>query len=160
MTVLAIGLVATITPLMSMTLASVPTEHSGMASAINNAVSRPAAPMSIGSMGLISVGRSSATGFAHVLEVSAALLVLGALCAALLITILLPGASLRPATSRRCAATGPVCNPPWPAALGRDRTIPSAVIVRAIDATRDSRRPPAQPYPFTLWFTAAHCSPG
>lgn len=86
MTVLAIGLVATITPLTSVTLASVPTEHSGLASAINNAVSRLAALMSIGSMGLISVGAASATGFARVLEVSAALFALGALCAALLIT--------------------------------------------------------------------------
>jgi EmrB/QacA subfamily drug resistance transporter len=85
-TVLAIGLVATITPLMSVTLASVPTEHSGLASAINNAVSRLAALISIGSMGLISGGAASAAGFAHVLEVSAALFVLGALCAALLIT--------------------------------------------------------------------------
>ena len=86
MTVLAIGLVATITPLVSVTLASVPTEHSGLASAINNAVSRLAALISIGSIGLISVGTASATGFAHVLEVSAALFALGALCAALLIT--------------------------------------------------------------------------
>jgi EmrB/QacA subfamily drug resistance transporter len=86
MTVLAIGLVATVTPLMSITLASVPTEHSGVASAINNAVSRLAALMSIGSMGLLSAGAPSAVGFAHVLEVSAALFALGALCAALLIT--------------------------------------------------------------------------
>ncbi len=86
MTVLAIGLVATITPLTSVTLASVPTEYSGLASAINNAVSRLAALISIGSMGLISVGTASATGFTHVLEVSAALFALGALCAALLIT--------------------------------------------------------------------------
>jgi hypothetical protein len=85
MTVLAIGLVATVTPLMSVTLAAVPTEYSGLASAINNAVSRLAALVSIGSMGLISVGTASATGFAHVLEVSAALFGLGALCAALLI---------------------------------------------------------------------------
>jgi MFS family permease len=86
MTVLAIGLVATVTPLMSVTLAAVSTEYSGLASAINNAVSRLAALVSIGSMGLISVGTASATGFAHVLAVSAALFGLGALCAALLIT--------------------------------------------------------------------------
>jgi EmrB/QacA subfamily drug resistance transporter len=86
MTVLAIGLVATITPLTSVTLTSVPTERSGLASAINNAVSRLAALMSIGSMGLISAGVASSSGFAHVLEVSAALFALGALCAALLIT--------------------------------------------------------------------------
>lgn len=86
MTVLAIGLVATITPLMSVTLASVPTEHSGVASAVNNAVSRLAALMSIGSIGLISGGAASSTGFAHVLEVCAALFALGALCAALLIS--------------------------------------------------------------------------
>jgi hypothetical protein len=86
MTVLAVGLVATITPLTSVMLASVPTEHSGLASAINNAVSRLAALMSIGSMGLITVGTASAAGFSHVLEVSAALFALAALCAALLIT--------------------------------------------------------------------------
>jgi EmrB/QacA subfamily drug resistance transporter len=85
-TVLAIGLVATITPLVSVTLASVPTEHSGLASAINSAVSRLAALLSIGSLGLITMGTVSATGFAHALEVSAALFALGALCAALLIT--------------------------------------------------------------------------
>ncbi len=93
-TVLAIGLVATITPLTSVTLASVPTEHSGLASAINNAVSRLAALVSTGSMGLISVGTASATGFAHVLEVSAALFAVGALCAALLIAN--PRAECRP----------------------------------------------------------------
>jgi hypothetical protein len=86
MTVLAIGLVATITPLTSLALASVPTDYSGLASAFNNAVSRLAALMSIGSVGLISVGAVSAAGFAHVLEASAALFVLGASCAALLIT--------------------------------------------------------------------------
>jgi EmrB/QacA subfamily drug resistance transporter len=86
MTVLAIGLVATITPLMSVTLASVTTEHSGLASAINNAVSRLAVLISVGSMGLISLGTASAAGFARVLEVSAALFAVGALCAALLIT--------------------------------------------------------------------------
>lgn len=94
MTVLAIGLAATITPLMSVTLASVPIEYSGLASAINNGVSRLAALMSIGSIGLISVGAPSATGFAHVLEVSAALFALGALGAALLITN--PPAGCRP----------------------------------------------------------------
>ena len=91
MTVLAIGLAATITPLMSVTLASVPIEYSGLASAINNGVSRLAALMSIGSIGLISVGAPSATGFAHALEVSAALFALGALGAALLITNLPAG---------------------------------------------------------------------
>jgi hypothetical protein len=67
-TVLAIGLVATITPLMSVMLASVPTERSGLASAINNAVSRLAALISIGSMGVISGGTASAIGFAHVVR--------------------------------------------------------------------------------------------
>lgn len=86
MTVLAIGLVVTITPLTSVTLASVPTENSGVASAINNGVSRLAALVSIGSLGLISTDTASAIGFAHVLELSAALFGLGALCAALLIT--------------------------------------------------------------------------
>jgi hypothetical protein len=70
---------------MSVTLASVPIEYSGLASAINNAVSRLAALISIGSIGVISVGAPSATGFTHVLQVSAALFALGALGAALLI---------------------------------------------------------------------------
>ncbi|MGB3475587.1 MAG: MFS transporter [Mycobacterium sp.] len=86
MTVLAIGLVMSITPLTSLTLASVPAEYSGLASAINNAVSRLTALVSIGSIGLISMGAVSATGFTHVLQVCAALFVLAALCAALLIT--------------------------------------------------------------------------
>ncbi|MGV0715059.1 MFS transporter [Mycolicibacterium sp. XJ662] len=86
MTVLATGLVATITPLVSVTLASVPIENSGLASAINNAVSRLAALMSIGMLGLISVGTVSANGLARALEVSAALFALGALSAAWLIT--------------------------------------------------------------------------
>jgi hypothetical protein len=46
------------------------------------------------------------------------------------------GRDRTPATSRRCAATCPVRNPPWPAALGRDRTIPSAVIVHPPNGTR------------------------
>jgi hypothetical protein len=65
-----------------------------MASAINNAVSRLAALMSIGSVGLISAGATSAVGFAHVLQVGAALFALGALCAALLMTN--PPAGCRP----------------------------------------------------------------
>ncbi|MCV6964160.1 MFS transporter [Mycobacterium intermedium] len=86
MMMLAIGLVATVTPLVSLTLSSVPTEHSGLASAINNAVSRLASLISIGSIGLITAGTASPAGFAHVLQVSAALFALGALCAALLIS--------------------------------------------------------------------------
>ena len=80
-TVLAVGSVATITPLMSVMLASAPTERSSLASAINNAVSRLAALISIGSMGVISGGTASATGFAQVLEVSAALFGVAARCA-------------------------------------------------------------------------------
>ena len=131
MTVLAIGLVATITPLMSVTLASVPTEHSGLASAINNAVSRLAALMSIGSIGLISVGTASATGFAHVLEVSAALFALGALCAALLITN--PPAGCQPvpcdiaALCRDRPGVQPALASSASAAIPTDRTRPHEV---------------------------------
>ena len=46
--------------------------------------------------GLMGVGTASATGFAHVLEVSAALFALGALCAALLITNPPAGRQLAP----------------------------------------------------------------
>ncbi|MCV7031642.1 MFS transporter [Mycobacterium sherrisii] len=86
MTVLALGLVATITPLTSVMLASVPTDRSGLASAINNAASRLAALASIGSLGLITAGTASAAGFARALEVSGALFALGALSSALGIT--------------------------------------------------------------------------
>lgn len=94
MIVLAAGLVATITPLTSVALASVPAEYGGLASAINNAVSRLAALMSIATMSLIGAGTVSAAGFAHVLAASAALFGLGALCAALWITN--PPAGYRP----------------------------------------------------------------
>jgi MFS family permease len=94
MILLAAGLVATITPLTSVALASVPAEYGGLASAINNAVSRLAALMAVASMGLIGAGTVSAAGFAHVLEASAALFGLGALCAALWITN--PPAGYRP----------------------------------------------------------------
>ena len=94
MTVLAIGLVTTVTPLTSLALASVPTEYSGLASAINNATSRLAALIATGSIGLISLGTASAGGFANVLQVCAALFALAGLCAALLITN--PPAGYRP----------------------------------------------------------------
>lgn len=94
MTVLAIGLVASITPLTSVALAAAPTEYSGLSSAINNAVSRLAALLSIGSIGLISSGEASASGFGRVLAVCAALFLLGALCSAVLITN--PPAGYRP----------------------------------------------------------------
>lgn len=94
MTVLAVGLVASITPLTSVTLAAVPTEYSGLASAINNAVSRLAALISIGSIGLISVGTASASGFGHAFQACAVLFALGALCAAL--SIANPPAGYRP----------------------------------------------------------------
>lgn len=85
MTVLALGLVATVTPLTSAALAAVPAERSGLASAMNNAVSRLAALVAVGSMGLINVG-ATAGGFADVLAVAAALFVVAALCAALFIS--------------------------------------------------------------------------
>lgn len=90
MVVLALGLVLTVTPLTSMALASVPTEHSGLASAVNNAAARLAALVSVGSMGMITVG-STAAGFANLLKVSAALFVLGSLCAAVWISDSLGG---------------------------------------------------------------------
>lgn len=105
MAMLAVGLVLTVTPLTSVALASVPVEHSGLASAVNNAVSRLAALVAIGSMGLITVG-ATAAGFADVLRVSAALFALGGVCAALGI-------------SNPSAGNGPV--PCDVAALCRDR---------------------------------------
>ena len=135
MTVLAVGLVATITPLTSVMLASVPTEHSGLASAINNAVSRLAALVSIGSMGLITVGTANAAGFAHVLEVSAALFALAravrravdyqSSCRVTTCPMRRRGVVPR---STRCATRRGL------ESAGRTGTIHGAVIVQAIDA--------------------------
>jgi hypothetical protein len=129
MTVLAIGLVATVIPLVSVTLASVPTEYSGLASAINNAVSRLAALMSIGTGGLISVGTASANGFAHVRDER---------------RTIRPGRVVHRAVDYQSPCRVPTSAPrpsrcatlPGQQPLGRDRTIPSGVTVRAIDATR------------------------
>jgi EmrB/QacA subfamily drug resistance transporter len=126
MTVLAIGLVATVTPLMSVTLGSVPVEHSGLASAVNNAVSRLAALVSIGSLGLISGGASSAAGLRHALEVSVALFGLGGLCAAMLLR--------KPPAGR-----GPV--PCDVAALCRDRPGAQPAVVSGASAAKHPSAP-------------------
>lgn len=111
MIVLGIGLASTITPLVSVALASVPTEYSGLASAVNNGVSRLAALLSIGSLGLISAGVASATGMMSALEVSAALFAVGALCAALLLVNPVVGREPVPCDSAALCLDRPAVQP-------------------------------------------------
>jgi EmrB/QacA subfamily drug resistance transporter len=79
MILLAAGLVCTVTPLTSFALSAVETERSGLASAINNAVSRLSALITVACMGLISAGSLTEAGFARLLQVSAALFFTGAM---------------------------------------------------------------------------------
>ena len=83
MTMLAAGLVCTVTPLTSFALSAVEPERSGLASAINNAVSRLSALIAVACMGLIAAGSLTEAGFTRLLQVSAALFFTGAMtCAA------------------------------------------------------------------------------
>ena len=83
MTMLAAGLVCTVTPLTSFAFSAVEPERSGLASAINNAVSRLSALIAVACMGLIAAGSLTEAGFTRLLQVSAALFFTGAMtCAA------------------------------------------------------------------------------
>jgi EmrB/QacA subfamily drug resistance transporter len=78
MTLLAIGLVATVTPLISVALSSVEPAHSGIASAINNAVSRLASLIAVACVGLIAAGTLTDSSFVRLVQVSAVLFFIGA----------------------------------------------------------------------------------
>jgi EmrB/QacA subfamily drug resistance transporter len=86
MTLLAIGLVATVTPLTSVCLSSVDSVHSGIASAINNAVSRLAGLIAVACMGLIAAGALTDASFIRLLEVSAVLFIIGAVICGVTVT--------------------------------------------------------------------------
>jgi EmrB/QacA subfamily drug resistance transporter len=86
MILLAAGLVATVTPLTSVALSSVDPEHGGLASAINNAVSRLAGLVSVACMGLIAAGSLTDGSFTRLLQTSAVLFVGGAVVSGALIT--------------------------------------------------------------------------
>jgi hypothetical protein len=84
--VLAIGLVATITPLTAVNLSSVDLAHSGIASAIQNAVGRLSTLIAVGCMGLIAAGTLTDASFERLLQVSAVLFFVGAVIGAVTIT--------------------------------------------------------------------------
>jgi predicted MFS family arabinose efflux permease len=84
-TLLAIGLVCAVTPLTSVTLASVGVEHSGIASAIQNAAGRLSSLIAVGCMGLITGGTLTHASFDRLMQVGAALFFLGAIASGLTI---------------------------------------------------------------------------
>ncbi len=84
--VLAVGLVATITPLTAVNLFSVEPAHSGIASAVQNAVGRLSTLIAVGCMGLIAAGTLTDASFERLLQVSAVLFFIGAVISAVTIT--------------------------------------------------------------------------
>jgi hypothetical protein len=78
MTLLATGLVLTVTPLTSICLSAVDPIHGGVASAINNAVSRLAGLIAVACMGLIAAGTLTDASVLRLLQVSATLFIVGA----------------------------------------------------------------------------------
>jgi predicted MFS family arabinose efflux permease len=86
MTLLATGLVVTVTPLISVALSSVEPAHSGIASAINNAVSRLASLIAVACMGLIAAGTLTDSSFVRLMQVSAVLFFIGAVICGVTVT--------------------------------------------------------------------------
>jgi EmrB/QacA subfamily drug resistance transporter len=84
--VLAIGLVATLTPLTAVNLSSVDPAHSGIAAAIQNAVGRLSTLIAVACMGLIAAGTLTDASFARLLQVAAVLFVIGAVISGVTIT--------------------------------------------------------------------------
>lgn len=86
--VFGIGLAVTVAPLTSVVLASVPDEHTGLASGVNNAVSRTAGLLAVAVLPPVSGLSSTATGaplgpgFARAMVIAALLCVLGGILAA------------------------------------------------------------------------------
>lgn len=79
MTVLAIGLVLTNTPLTALNLSSVEPARSGIAAAVQNSVGRTSALTAVASVGLIAAGTLTDASFARLLQVAAVLFFVGAL---------------------------------------------------------------------------------
>jgi EmrB/QacA subfamily drug resistance transporter len=77
--VLAIGMALTLTPLAAANLASVEPARSGVAAAMLNVVGRTSALSSVACVGLIANGMLTDASFARLLQVAAALYVIGAL---------------------------------------------------------------------------------
>ncbi len=78
MTVLAIGLVLTSTPLTAANLSSVQPANSGVAAAMQNAVGRTSALTSVACVGLIAAGTVTDASFTRLLQVAAVLFFIGA----------------------------------------------------------------------------------
>lgn len=81
MCVLAAGLVMTVTPLTSTVLAAADPEYSGIASAVNNAVSRLAGLIAVALIAIISQGPLTFAGFFRLIAVAAGLMLCGGLIA-------------------------------------------------------------------------------
>jgi EmrB/QacA subfamily drug resistance transporter len=86
MTLLATGLVITVTPLTSICMSAVDPMYGGIASAINNAVSRLSGLIAVASMGLIAAGTLTDASFLRLVQVSAVLFILGAAVCAVTVT--------------------------------------------------------------------------
>ena len=86
MTLFATGLVVTVTPLTSISMSAVAPVHGGIASAINNAISRLAGLIAVACMGLIAAGTLTDASFLRLIQVSAALFIVGAVVCAVTIT--------------------------------------------------------------------------
>jgi EmrB/QacA subfamily drug resistance transporter len=86
MTVLAVGLVLTSTPLTALNLSSVEPARSGVAAAVQNAVGRTSALTSVACVGLIAAGTLTDASFARLLQVAAALFFIGALVSGFSVT--------------------------------------------------------------------------
>ena len=86
MTLFATGLVVTVTPLTSVCMSAVDPINGGIASAINNAVSRLAGLVAVACMGLIAAGTLTEASFLRLVQVSAVLFIAGAVVCAVTIT--------------------------------------------------------------------------
>jgi EmrB/QacA subfamily drug resistance transporter len=105
MTLLAIGMVLTSTPLTALSLTSVDPSRSGVAAALQNAVGRTSALTSVACLGLIAAGRLTDVSFARLLQVAAGLFVVGALVSGLRLTSGNHAAPLRDPVARPTRST-------------------------------------------------------
>ena len=102
MTVLAIGLVLTITPLTALNLSAVESVHSGIAAAIQNAVGRLSALIAVACVGLIAAGTLTDASFPRLLQVATVLFFIGAVISGATITN--PSVPAEPAPSEVAGA--------------------------------------------------------
>ena len=82
---LAIGMVLAVTPLTAVNLSAVKSAQSGIAAAIQNATGRTSALIAVACVGLIAADRMTDASFTRLLQVSAALFLIGAVISGLAI---------------------------------------------------------------------------